>query len=46
MRLARKLYLKLGGDPADDAYPDKPKRLRWPWPNSAMTFVAMLFNDN
>jgi hypothetical protein len=29
MRRARKLTLKLGGDPADDEYPDKPKRMRW-----------------
>jgi hypothetical protein len=29
MRRARKLTLRLGGDPADDAYPDKPKRMRW-----------------
>jgi hypothetical protein len=29
LRRARKLYLRLGGDPADDEYPDKPKRMRW-----------------
>ena len=29
LRRARKLYLRLGGDPADDKYPDKPKRMRW-----------------
>jgi hypothetical protein len=32
VRRARKLTLKLGGDPADDEYPDKrdkPKRMRW-----------------
>jgi hypothetical protein len=29
MRRARKLCLRLGGDPADDEYPDKPKRVRW-----------------
>ena len=29
MRRARKLCLRLGGDPADDRYPDKPKRMRW-----------------
>jgi hypothetical protein len=29
MRRARKLTLYLGGDPADDRYPDKPKRMRW-----------------
>jgi hypothetical protein len=23
------LTLRLGGDPADDEYPDKPKRMRW-----------------
>src|SRR5215470_15334448 len=28
-RRARKLYRRLGGDPADDEYPDKPKRMRW-----------------
>jgi hypothetical protein len=27
MRRARKLCLRLGGDPADDTYPDKPKRM-------------------
>jgi hypothetical protein len=25
----RKLRLRLGGDPADDEYPDKPPRMRW-----------------
>jgi hypothetical protein len=29
LRLARKLRLRLGGDPADDEYPDKPPRMRW-----------------
>jgi hypothetical protein len=29
MRRARKLCLRLGGDPADDEYPDKPPRMRW-----------------
>jgi hypothetical protein len=29
MRRARKLCLRLGGDPADDEYPHKPKRMRW-----------------
>jgi hypothetical protein len=29
LRRARKLYDRLGGDPADDEYPDKPKRMRW-----------------
>jgi hypothetical protein len=28
-RRARKLTLKLGGDPDDDTYPCKPKRMRW-----------------
>jgi hypothetical protein len=27
--LTRKLRLRLGGDPADDEYPDKPPRMRW-----------------
>jgi hypothetical protein len=26
---ARKLRLRLGGDPTDDEYPDKPPRMRW-----------------
>jgi hypothetical protein len=29
VRRARKLRLRLGGDPADDEYPDKPPRMRW-----------------
>jgi hypothetical protein len=29
LRRARKLCLRLGGDPADDRYPDKPSRMRW-----------------
>ena len=29
IRRARKLYYRLGGDPADDKYPDKPKGMRW-----------------
>jgi hypothetical protein len=29
LRRARKLRLRLGGDPADDEYPDKPVRMRW-----------------
>jgi hypothetical protein len=29
LRRARKLRLRLGGDPADDEYPDKPPRMRW-----------------
>jgi hypothetical protein len=36
MRRARKLTLKLGGDPADDEYPDKPKRMRWTTYNRLM----------
>src|SRR5262249_19186094 len=29
LRRARKLRLRLGGDLADDEYPDKPSRMRW-----------------
>jgi hypothetical protein len=29
MRRVHKLYLRLGGDPADDEHPKKPKRMRW-----------------
>ena len=29
LRRARKLRLRLGGDPDDDEYPDKPPRMRW-----------------
>jgi hypothetical protein len=29
LRRARKLRLRLGGDPADNEYPDKPPRMRW-----------------
>ena len=29
LRRARKLRLRLGGDPADDEDPDKPPRMRW-----------------
>jgi hypothetical protein len=36
MRRARKLCLRLGGDPADDTYPDKPKRMRWTTYNRMM----------
>jgi hypothetical protein len=36
MRRARKLTLRLGGDPADDTYPDKPKRMRWTTYNRMM----------
>ena len=28
-RHARKLRLRLGGNPTDDEYPDKPPRMRW-----------------
>ena len=36
MRRARKLCLRLGGDPADDSYPDKPKRMHWTTYNRMM----------
>jgi hypothetical protein len=36
MRRARKLTLRLGGDPADDTYPDKPSRMRWTTYNRMM----------
>src|SRR5262245_47942088 len=36
IRRARKVYLRLGGDPADDEYPDKPKRMRWTTYNRLM----------
>jgi hypothetical protein len=36
MRRARKLCLRLGGDPADDTYPNKPKRMRWTTYNRLM----------
>jgi hypothetical protein len=29
LRRARKLRLRLGGEPTDDEYPDKPPRMRW-----------------
>jgi hypothetical protein len=29
MRRVHKLYLRLGGDPADGEHPKKPKRMRW-----------------
>jgi hypothetical protein len=29
IRRARKLRLRLGGDPADNEYPDKPPLMRW-----------------
>jgi hypothetical protein len=36
LRRARKLRLRLGGDPADDEYPDKPPRMRWTTYNRLM----------
>jgi hypothetical protein len=36
LRRARKLRLRLGGDPADDEYPDKPLRMRWATYNRLM----------
>ena len=33
---ARKLCKRLGGDPADDRYPDKPLRMRWTTYNRIM----------
>jgi hypothetical protein len=36
LRRARKLRLRLGGDPADDDYPDKPPRMRWAMYNRLM----------
>jgi hypothetical protein len=36
LRRARKLRLGLGGDPADDEYPDKPPRMRWAMYNRLM----------
>jgi hypothetical protein len=36
MRRSRKLCLRFGGDPADDEYPDKPKRMRWTTYNRLM----------
>jgi hypothetical protein len=36
MRRARKLCIRLGGDPADDTYPEKPKRMRWSTYNRIM----------
>jgi hypothetical protein len=35
-RRCRKLYHRLGGDPADDEYPDKPRRMRWTTYNRLM----------
>jgi hypothetical protein len=36
LRRARKLRLRLGGDPADDECPDKPPRMRWATYNRLM----------
>jgi hypothetical protein len=36
MRRTRKLCLRLGGDPADEEYPNKPKRMRWTTYNRLM----------
>jgi len=36
MRRARKITLRLGGDTADDRYPDKPPRMRWTTYNRLM----------
>jgi hypothetical protein len=44
LRRARKLRLRLGGDPADDEYPDKPKRMRWATYNRLMDKVVAADN--
>jgi hypothetical protein len=36
LRRARKLCRRLGGDPADDCYPEKPSRMRWATYNRIM----------
>jgi hypothetical protein len=36
MRRARKLCRRLGGEPDDDTYPEKPKRMRWTTYNRLM----------
>ena len=36
LRRARNLRLRLGSDPADDEYPDKPPRMRWATYNRLM----------
>jgi hypothetical protein len=36
LRRARKLRLRLGADPVDDEYPDKPQRMRWATYNRLM----------
>jgi hypothetical protein len=36
LRRARKVCLRLGGDPDDDRYPDKPRRMRWTTYNRIM----------
>jgi hypothetical protein len=40
MRRERKLRARLGGDPADDTYPDKPKRMRWATYNRLIDKIA------
>jgi len=40
MRRSRKLCRRLGGDPDDDACPDKPKRMRWTTYNRIMDRIA------
>src|SRR5262249_21329043 len=40
LRRARKLRLRLGGDPADDEYPDKPPRMRWATYNRLMDRIC------
>jgi hypothetical protein len=40
MRRAEKLCKRLGGDPADDNYPEKPKRMRWATYNRLIDKIA------
>jgi len=40
LRRARKLRLRLVGDPTDDEYPDKPPRMRWATYNRLMDRFA------
>jgi len=40
MRRSRKLCRRLGGDPDDDDYPHKPKRMRWRTYNRIMDRIA------
>ena len=40
MRRVRKLTKRLGGDPADDEYPDKPPRMRWTTYNRLMDKIV------